>query len=444
MKKLLVFLVLAGGAAGGGYYYWRNRRAAAQAEAQKPPTAKVERGPIRLTVASTGRVVANLDVEIKCKASGEVRKLPFDISNTVEKGQLLLEIDPVDEQRVVKQADVDLSASQAKLAKSRQNLLIAQLNLKTSRKKAEATLRSAQARAREAEAKASRMKQLLEKKLASEEDADAAATAAVQAAVDLETAQVRIEELKSEELGIDLYGQEVALAAAQVESDQIDRSIAQQRLDDTTVVAPISGVITTRSVQIGQIISSGISNVGGGTAVLTLSDLSRIFVLASVDESDIGKVVLDGSVLITVDAFPSKRFRGKVTRIAPKGVVVSNVVTFEVKIEVLEANKKLLRPEMTANVEILVAEKADALTVPTEAVVRRKAQQVATVVKDDGTTEERPIEVGINDGLKIEVTKGLQEGELVVARKGQADSAWRKAQPSGPPGMMLGPVRGGK
>jgi RND family efflux transporter MFP subunit len=267
----------------------------------------------------------------------------------------------------------------------------------------------------------------------------------VQAAADLENARIRIKELEAEELGLKVKEQEVVLGAAQVESDQIDRSLAKQRLDDTTVVSPIKGIVTSRKVEIGQIIASGVSNVGGGTAVMTISDLSRIFVVASVDESDIGRVEVGQSVVITADAFRGRRFRGKVNRKTPKGVVVSNVVTFEVKIEVLDERKALLQPEMTANVEILIAEKTDALSVATEAVTRQsKTQYVASVLKEDGTQEERPVEVGINDGFKIEVTKGLAEGDVVVVRKGAGDSAWRKggSAKGGPPGMMFGPMGG--
>ena len=235
------------------------------------------------------------------------------------------------------------------------------------------------------------------------------------------------------------------LAQSEVESDRVALSIAQQRLSDTKVVAPIDGVVTSRNVQIGQIISSGISNVGGGTTVLTLSDLSRIFVLASVDESDIGKVADGQTVLVTADAFPDKRFRGKVARVAPRGVSASNVVTFEVKIEVTGRDKLLLKPEMTANVEILIAQKDDVVLVPAEAVSRRKTQRIVVAVNDDGTTEDRPVEVGINDGFSVEILSGLKEGETVQVRKGEAESSWRSGQrrlPGGP--MMFGARRPSK
>jgi HlyD family secretion protein len=436
MKRAILFLLVAG-ALGGGIYYWQGRAAAARSDAPQLHTAKVRNGPIRLVVASTGRVVANLDVEIKCKASGEVIKLPYDVSDPVPKGKLLVELDPVDEQRKVNQAKAALDVSQAKLKQAQTSLRVAELDLGTARRRAAATVKSAQARAEDAQARAERMKTLHEKDLASEEDYDTARSAAIQAEAELEGARIAQDEIQSQEQAIELKRQEIALAQAQVESGQIALSLAQQQLDDTQVVAPIDGVVTARNVQTGQIISSGISNVGGGTTVLTLSDLSRIFILASVDESDIGRIALKMPVAITADAFPDKQFRGEVTRIAPKGVNASNVVTFEVKIEVLGKNKALLKPEMTANVEVIVAEKDTALLVPAEAVSRSGKERVAVVVREDGTQEERPVEVGIADGIQVEIASGLERGETVLVRKGEGESAWRTGQSRGPGGPMM-------
>ena len=506
MKKLIILLAIAGAAGGGGYYLWSTQAAAAKADGPKTTTAKVERGAIRLAVASTGRVVANLEVDIKCKASGEVIKLPFDISEPVKKGELLVELDPVDEERRVKLAEADLAAAvakheqakqnllvaerelgtttedaavalksaQAKAEQAKQNLAVAERNLVTATQRAEAALVSAKVKAQDAADKAVRMKTLLDKKLASREECDTAVTAEAAARTELANAQAAVQDLDTAKLGIEVKRQDVALAeaavesariaikkldttklaleakrqdialaAAQAESQRIDLSLAQRSRDDTKVMAPMDGVVSVRNVQIGQIISSAISNVGGGTTVLTLADLSRIYVLATVDESDIGGVKAGQTVQVTADAFAGKRFPGKVVRIAPKGVNASNVVTFEVKIEVLGPNKALLKPEMTANVEILIEQKDGVLLVPTEAVTRRQRERIATVVGPDGTAQERVVEVGIQDGTRVEITKGLSEGETVQVRKGEADSAWRKNAAKGPTNPLVpGPRRG--
>lgn len=429
MKRLglLLFAALLLAVLGVGGW-WLSKRDGSQDQADKPQSSstKVEKGSIRVAVSSTGRVVSNLDVEIKCKASGQIINLPVDISSSVKKGDLLVELDPVDEKRLLQQAEVSLASAEARLAQSKQQLDVAEKNLATEKRRAEAALKSAQARAVETAAKSDRVRALWEKKLISEEAYETARTTAVSAAADRTNAEIRIDELKNEESALGLKREDVKIAEGQVASNQIDLSIAQQRVKDIVVLAPMDGVVSARNVQIGQIISSGISNVGGGTTALVLSDLSRLFVLAAVDESDIGKVQLGQRARITADAFPGNDFRGEVVRIATRGVNTSNVVTFEVKIEVTGKGKELLKPEMTANVEILAAEKDDVLLVSSDALVRRRGQRFVTVLKPDGVEEEREIQVGLTDGVQFEVLDGLAEGEQVLVRDGGGDSRWRQ------------------
>jgi HlyD family secretion protein len=437
VKKLIALIVVVGLLGGGAcYYFFVMRPNAAKQATPQTTSAKAERGPIRQIVPSTGRVVANLDVDIKCKASGEIIKLPYDISDPVKKDELLVELDPVDEQRVRKKADVSLSAAKAKLVIATENLKVAESTLATDKEKAAAALRSA---------KADRAKQLLDRTVASQEEYDTAQTAAIQAAAELDAAKIKLDELKTQETALELKRQDVKLAEVAVEQENIAVDIAQDRLVDTKVTAPMDGVVSARNVQIGQIISSAVSNVGGGTTVMTLSDLSRIFVLASVDETDIGKVQVGQPTMITADAFPGKFFRGKVVRMATRGVNASNVVTFEVKIEVTSEEKSLLRPEMTTNLEIVAAEKDDALMVPSDALMRRFDKKSVTVVKDGGETEQRGVVTGIEDSTRTEIVSGLEEGETVLVRKSAADSRWAAGQrspASAMKGMMLPGMKG--
>lgn len=403
----------------------------------------VARGDIRQVVETTGRVVSNLDVEIKCKASGEIVSLPFDISDPVRKDELLLELDPVDEKRSVQQAEVQLSASQARMVQAEQNLKIAEARLATGKKRVEATLKAAAAHARDSMARSERLKTLLDKDLTSREEYDSSQASAIQAEAELEKARVSLEELKIEEMGLELERQDVELAGTQVLLNEIALEQARQVLEDTKVVAPIDGVVVKRTVQTGQIISSGISNVGGGTAVLTLSDLSRLFVKASVDESDIGTIAVGQAALITIDAFPDQQFRGDVVRVATQGENVSNVVTFEVKIEVQGRNKTLLKPAMTANCEIIVSEAADTLLVPSEAISHQRENCFVTVKKEDGTTEKHQVTVGTDDGLNMQIIAGVQEGDQLVVTEGEGENTWSRTVPKPGMGMMMGEGRRG-
>ena len=422
---ILVSLVVVGGV---GWGLWRRGAAPkdGKGDRAKPKAVKVRRGSIRVVVETTGCVVADREVEIKCKASGEVTKLPVDVSDPVRKGDLLVQLDPDDEERSVKLAKINLRVSQAKLAQAKLGLEIAHRNLATERLRALAALKSAEAKAKEAAAKRARVSGLLKKGFSNQEEHDEALSAVAQAESDLEGSRARLEELRTQEVQIASKKQDVSIAEAQVESDKLSLSDAEERLKETTVVSPIDGVVAQRSVQEGQIIASAISNVGGGTTVMKLVDLSRICVLAAVDESDIGRIEVDQRARITVDAHADAVFPGKVVRVATMGVETSNVVTFEVKIEVFGRRRRLLKPQMTANVEILAAERTDVLVVPASAIRRRRRERFVTLQKGQGATEERKVETGVSDGEIVEIVAGLKEGEAVLPGKGGGASRWRE------------------
>jgi HlyD family secretion protein len=600
MKKVVVILVLVGAGAAGGYAIWNHRNNELENGAAEIQTARAERGPIRLTVRSTGRVVSNLDVEIKCKASGQIMKLPKDVSDRVAPGELLLELDPIDENRNVQRAEVQTSASMARLAQAKLNLQTAEQQLVNDEKSARADLLAAEAACKDAQAKADRMRQLLESERVSEEECETAETAATRAEVALENAKIRLKEIDVEREALKVRRQDVVLAETQLQSDRIALDMARQRLKETKVYAPMSAgddtattriaiarvatrtrpwgsggergsfdrqrpgerrgerprgldrgasgmaarrsrqdrgaipmppdadtattrgpggpdrtgfpprgmrgergpseergpagrrpdgqrdfdrfafdaarrgigegrgfvptrmlddvstgpqwVVATRDVQIGQIISSPMNNVGGGTVLMTLSDLSRIYVLASVDESEIGQVALGQRVVITADAFPSRMFQGEVVRIATRGEAVTNVVTFEVKIEVAGQDKEKLKPEMTANVEIVVAEADDTLLVPAEAVLRDGFQRYVQLPgTEEQPGEKREVTAGIDDGFQIEILAGLQEGDEVVVPELGAQSQWAMGGGRSEAmrqrmrtGMMMRSMRGGR
>jgi len=435
VKKWIVAALVAAALGGVAFIAWP-RLFPKEAPVVEAKTV-AERGPLSELVFSDGKVVSNLDVEIKCKASGEIIRLPFDVSSRVKKGDLLVELDPVDEERSVRQAEAALDAALAKLAAARENLAVSEGDLAASKKQADATLTAARASEADAKAKARRVAELFERKLASREETETAETSAVRAAADREAAEAARAELDSRERSLEATRQQIRAAEAEVEIDRIALEVARQRLADTRVAAPMDGVVTERSVQVGQIISSPISNVGGGTTVLTLSDLSRMFVLASVDESDIGRIRLGQRARVKVDAFPDRRFGGTVVQVSPRGVNVSNVVTFEVKIEMDEKERDLLRPEMTASIEIVIAERESALYVPLEAVYRKGGKSFVSIPAPGGetdaetTAEERVVETGMNDGKNVEILSGIVEGEAVVPKKSESNSRWRGPTPFG-------------
>jgi HlyD family secretion protein len=392
-------------------------------------TVAVTQGSLIKAVSATGKVVPNFEVEIKAKASGKIVRLPYDVSDVVQKGALLVQLDPIDESRNVSQSTDSLSGFESKAAQAQVNLKVAQRTLNTDMARAKADLAAAQAKAKDAHAKAHRLQVLVQQRYISQEEADTGITTEAQALTDLKNAQTRLRELGTQQLALNSQSEDVQYASAQTRAQQVALAQAQQRLAETKLYAPISGVITTRLGQIGNIVASGVTNVGGGTAIMTMADLSHIFVLASVDESDIGQVREGQSVNITADAYPGQKFEGRVVRIAPEGVEEANVVTFEVKIEVQGANSHLLKPTMTTNVEIVVAQRANALKIPEDTVqTSRRGNRFVMVKTVDGQLKRKRVTVGLSNGADIEILDGLQLGEQVALGQGQARSRWRKDQ----------------
>ncbi|MDP9173356.1 MAG: efflux RND transporter periplasmic adaptor subunit [Planctomycetota bacterium] len=417
----LVVLLAIGGAF---LLHQRQARAAAATAPSDTYTAAIVRGDIVQSVASTGQVVSNLDVAIKCRASGEVIQLPYDISDKVKKGDLLVQLDKKDEIVLVKQAQANVDQASSKLKEAIQYEKQAELDLQTATEKADAAIISAQIKSTNLRNKADRQHQLLTQSLASQEDYETAETDTAQADNDLQTARIAKESLKSQAVALEVKKEDVNLSRAALDLTNITLENAKQQLAYTTVTAPMDGVIADQQIEIGTIISSATSNVSGGATVISLSDLSRIFVKATVDESDIGNVQVGQAVNITADAYPGKKFAGKVVRIATQGVTASNVVTFEVKIEITSENKSVLKPQMTANVQIVEASRDNVLTVPVLAIVRREHKQFATVAKPDGSNEERAVTTGISDGDNDEVVSGLNEGDQVVVHRNEATNKW--------------------
>jgi HlyD family secretion protein len=385
----------------------------------------VVRGDLTQSVQANGPVASNLDVLIKCRASGEVIKLPFDISQSVKKGDLLLQLDTKDEDVLVDQAQVTLKEAQSKLTEAIEIERQAELDLATATEQATANITAAKMKSENLRKKSNRQKQLLDENLTAAEEYETAETDASQAETDLETAHIAQEQLKSQDVALQEKKEDIELARQQVALDEIELKNAIQQRDYTTVIAPLDAVVADLQIQKGTIISSAISNIGGGTTVMTLADMSHIFVLASVDESDIGGVKVGQDVDITADSFPGKHFAGKVVRIATQGVNTSNVVTFEVKIEVISDNRNLLKPNMTASVRIIEATRQGVLTVPLLAVVRDHDKTSVQVVKGEGATpESRPVILGIDDGENQEITSGVSEGEQVLVHRNESVSSW--------------------
>jgi len=376
-------------------------------------STEVLRGDLKVLISATGIVEPNFKVEVKSKASGEVLKFAYEEGDRVEKGTLLLQLDKSDEQRNVARARAEKSSSMAKLMKAKTALLLQETKYETDLQKAKSAVESAQASLQESEEKLKRQKDLFDKKFTAQETLDAAQTAYKVNRENRVQSQTQVQVAMDSIHDITMKKNEIELAKADLERSNISLEEAQERLDETEIFAPITGVIIEKLIEEGQIIASGISNVSGGTALATIADMSRLFIIADVDETDIGSVKLGQSVTITADAFPGKIFLGEIRRIAPQGKVENSITIFKVKIEVLESGKNILKPVMSSNIEIVTASAPDTLYLSRGA-VRKEGNGFYVVILEDGKPIKIPIETGIENPIHTQVLSGLELGQKVI------------------------------
>lgn len=227
-------------------------------------TETIARRDIIVAVAAAGQVEPALTVELKSKASGQILEIRGETGDRVEEGTLLVQIDKRNPRNALAQARAELEAAVARRAI--------------------------------AEAQARRAQQLFDEKIINE--------------VELEQSQL-----------------ELANAGAAVVRAEVAVETARIQLDDTDLRAPITGTIIEKLVETGQVISSPIMDVGGGTLLLKMADLSRVMVRTLVDETDIGKIGIGQPVTVTVTAFPNQPFTGEVSKIEPTASADQTVTT---------------------------------------------------------------------------------------------------------------------
>ncbi len=275
-------------------------------EAVSVQSAPAEIRDLRITAEATGELEPVLKVEVKSKASGEILQLHVDSGDEVEPGTLLAEVDPRDVNNAFEQAEADLA-----VARERMNIAEAQLE---------------------------RSKDLLD--------------------VEVITAQ----EYESKQL-------EFANAQSSLVRASTNLELATLRRTDVTIRAPMAGTILEKLVEAGQVIQSATQNVSGGTTLFMMANLDDMRVRTLVDETDMGQLTSGMIATVRVEAFPDRTFQGEIEKIEPQAVVNQNVTMFPV-IVLLDNRAGLLKPGMNAEVEVLVDERQQTLTVPNSGVVQ--------------------------------------------------------------------------
>ncbi len=285
-------------------------------EAPGLTTMPALRDDLRLVAEATGLMEPVRTVEVKSKASGEILRLHVDTGDELEPGALLAEIDPRDVRNDFNQTEADLNVAQARV-----EISTAQLE---------------------------RSRLLLESGVITEQEHESA--------------------------NLDFANAQANLVKASTSME-----LAELRLSDVTIRAPMAGTIIQKSVEEGQVIQSASQNVSGGTTLFMMANLAEMQVRTLVDETDVGQISADLTATVTVEAFPGRTFAGIVDKIEPQAEVQQNVTMFAV-IVMIDNRGGLLKPGMNAEVEILVAERPNALLIPNNALVQFQEMAPAAMV----------------------------------------------------------------
>ncbi|TBW30177.1 efflux RND transporter periplasmic adaptor subunit [Gramella sp. KN1008] len=357
--------------------------------------AKIEPIDITETVAATGKIQPEVEVKLSSEVSGEIIELPVVEGQQVEKGDLLVRINPDIYQSSVQRARAGYQNTKANYAQTQANL-------------------------KQAEADYNRNKTLFEKGVISRAEWDAVVS-------NYEVAQATKES-----------------AYYSMQSSAASVTEAQDNLGRTTIYAPMSGTISKLDVELGERVVG--TQQMAGTEILRVANLDNMEVEVDVNENDIVKVSVGDSTIVEVDAYLGKEFRGIVTEIsntADNQLTTDQVTNFKVKVRILKDsysdlmegkmdNYSPFRPGMTATVDIITNKRKDVLGVPISSIVIKtdttagkksfvtkpadedEERFECVFVKDGDKAKLRVVETGIQDDSHIEITKGLEAGEVVI------------------------------
>ncbi len=499
------------------FYFWGGQSSAAQYL-----TARVERGNLRNTVTATGTLQAVTTVQVGSQASGTISALLADYNSIVKKGQVIAQLDPSVSKAQVDQARANLQQAQASLQQARAAVTNSRAGVSDAQARQQAASSTTQnnqagvvaARANLAVLKAQQddavsfLKQqetLVKGGVLPQRELDVAKTAYVtaQAKYDQGVAQLN-QAMLSEQMaansgmaqsraqvqqsqaGVQQSQAQVQAAAAQVQQAAAALQLAEVNLAHTTITSPIDGIVVSRDVNVGQTVAASLS---APTLFTIANDLTKMQVIANIDQADIGLVENAKSVKFSVDAFPGKDFDGKIQEMRLNPQTVQNVVTYNVVIDVDNPEQKL-KPGMTANLTVTIDERNNVLKVsnaalrfvpqdtgtqrtgggngnwqgrrqsngdgaarsgngdvqfaPPTAPVLAGQTRIVWVMGKDSKPERRRIKVGLTDGAATEVVEGnLVEGEMVITGQTLSSAAKSNTNQTSAPGFGSAPRTGG-
>lgn len=487
MKRVVWISLVAVTVLAGGWYWYSHRSATTAADVQTAAFDKVRvvRQDLDVVVSASGTVKWSAAVNVRPQVSGTVKALYVRVGDRVRPGQVLMQLDDADFRAELSKAREALRAAEARLAKSESDYQLAPAQLRAQVESARAALANAEqklAALREglkpeevdqlksavnqatvsrdgARADFARIKELYAAQAITKQEYEAAQTklltaeenlvqatkklaaqtrpadpgelAAAEAAVAQAKANL---ELAQENLSLGASADQVTAARSSLVQAQVAYQKAREDLANTTIKAPLGGVVMEVAYQSA---ASGASRnsadpLSVGDAIspnsgwITIADPSQVELRVLVDETDIAQVRPGLPARVTADALEGEAFEGRVTNIAPSGVLSDGVVTFDVTISVADP-KGLLKGGMTTDADIVVVHRPGVLTLPRQAVTQRNGSAMVRVAQDGARFQK--VQTGFMTDTHIEIVSGLSEGQTVlIPRAGQGMPVRQNAQ----------------
>lgn len=415
-----------------------------QLEVISGKTVVLKRGDLIVPIQASGSVEPKDRLEIKSEAAGTVIATPIQVGQIVKEGDLLVKLDPKDEQRMV---DITNKA----LAQAKIHLQIAERTVL----QREYEVASTQSRLEQAQADLDFWEWKYEKvqRLTAEGARDAEEHRLATANYNKWKAQV--EQLRAE---LQRAENNIALAKLDIQQKELgvnrvkdDLADAEERLSETRILAPTDGMLSKLPAKRGMVIVSGSKSLTGGTSLAVLADVSEFYVRALVDEADIGRVLeiapcraRPGSprapdvlaspsddfdpieagtqVQVTVEAFPEEEFQGVIDLIEPEAEKGHVVTSYVVRIRLTSENSAKLLIGMQASVEFVSESVKEVVLVPNEAVHYIGGQRGVYLqveskkVRGKKVPEFKPFRAGLDNGIYTQAVQGLAQGDVVYVR----------------------------
>ena len=350
-------------------------------------TAKVERGAIDNVVEATGTINSVITVQVGSQVSGSIAKLNADFNSRVHKGDIIALIDPALFKGALLQATADLKNAQANLVAARANL------------------EKAKAAFVQTKADYDRAVGLTRDGVMSQQQLDLAKSNYDAANASVSAAEANITQ-----------------AAAQISQKEAAVAVAQTNLDYTVIRSPIDGTVVARNVDVGQTVAASLQ---APTIFTIAQDLTKMWVYAKTDESDVDNIKVGKAVTFKVDALPKQTFQGVVSQVRMNPTTVQSVVTYDTIIEFANPELKLF-PGMTAYVTIPVATVQNAMKLPNTA-LRYKPPMTTEEILDlyrrygiEGTDEQRSAQAAAE-----EKAAGVSAQNLPRAPKPETAVVWK-------------------